>query len=503
MTTQTLPSPTINSGANLAYTGFGVASLILAIEPVRWLAGTWLDPSYQSVGFFYLAALSAIAIWSATSGPAARPGHGTMFPMLGLLFLAAVLRLLGQVAAINVIGGVALAVDVYALAVLLRLRERPKPVSAFWLAVLFLFSLPFERIAQRVLGYPLQEASAGLACWFLEPFYPDLVCNGVRLQVSGADVLVDLTCSGTSGLMLAAATVVALNAVQCRPLFQGALVLVAGIALAVVGNALRVSLLAAGIVHGPEFGIDVLSRPLHDIIGLATTLGFIAPLLCFKGKNQPAPEVRTVLPARPMSAKLQRNLSWCSAFAILAAALITSAPRTALDVSTIVETAPLPTSLNGQIGQPVALTDRESAYFEAFGGTARKMIYGPMAVTVVNTTSPLRHLHAPDECLRGLGYSVRFLGTRFEPVPTAIYRAQDPDGNDWKVSVSFRRSDGAVTSNVAEAIWQWLQAPESAWQSVMRITPWHLSDFERDTFEAAALAALDLSQSTSTEGNQE
>ncbi|EFO32528.1 transmembrane exosortase (Exosortase_EpsH) superfamily [Roseibium sp. TrichSKD4] len=478
--------------ARLAYAGFAVASLILAVEPIRWLVATWLDPSYRSVGFLYLVALCALVIWSLKSGQAVCARSNTLVPALWMLVLAAALRLLGQVAAINVIGGVALAIDVYAIAILLRLRERPRPLSGFWLSVLFLFSLPFERIAQRVLGYPLQEGSANLACSILKPFYPDLICSGVRLQVSGFDVLVDLPCSGTSGLMLAAATVVALNAAQCRTPYQGSLHLIAGLALAVIGNAVRVSLLAVGIVHGPDLGVDVLARPLHDVIGLATTLTFLAPILCFKSKDRPPSASSPSLPARPGTERSKPALTAVSFLAILAAILITSAPRKALDVSRVIETAPLPTSLNGKIGHPLALTDRERGYFEAYGGTTRKMVYGPMAVTVVNTTSPLRHLHSPDECLRGLGYSVRFLGTRFEPVPTAIYRAEDLQGNDWKVSVSFRRDDGTVTSNVAEAIWQWLQAPESSWQSVMRITPWHLADTDREHFEAATLAALDL-----------
>ena len=119
-----------------------------------------------------------------------------------------------------------------------------------------------------------------------------------------------------------------------------------------------------------------------------------------------------------------------------------------------------------------------------------------MAVTLVQTTSPLRHLHSPEDCLRGLGYDVTFLGTRFAPVPTAIYRAEDAEGRSWKVAVTFVASTGFSTSNIAEAIWYWLKRPDTSWQSVQRITPWVLDDTTRTQFELAAIAALDLSPIT-------
>ena len=120
-----------------------------------------------------------------------------------------------------------------------------------------------------------------------------------------------------------------------------------------------------------------------------------------------------------------------------------------------------------------------------------------MALTLVETSSPLRHLHAPDDCLRGLGYEVTFLGTRFEPVPTALYRARSETGGDWLVAVTFSSSSGEVTHNIAEAIWLWLKRPGTRWSSVQRITPWTLSETRLADFEAAAGAALDLTPSKS------
>ena len=46
---------------------FLLASLLLAYEPLRWLIGTWTDPSYPSTGALYLVAVAALVLWSMTS----------------------------------------------------------------------------------------------------------------------------------------------------------------------------------------------------------------------------------------------------------------------------------------------------------------------------------------------------------------------------------------------------------------------------------------------------
>ncbi|MEM6666579.1 MAG: exosortase T, partial [Pseudomonadota bacterium] len=478
--------------------GFALASVILAVEPIKWLIRTWRDPSYASTGWFYLILLGSLIAWSATSARGV-PGR-THGPALALLVAAAILRLVSQVAAINIIGGVALALDIFALLTWLGFANRTRPVSPFWLSALFLFTLPFERIAQRILGYPMQEASAVGACQLLAPFFADLVCEGVRLRVAGADVLVDLPCSGTASLMMALGVVTALNAVHQPPLLRAALLIGLTVATAIAANALRIALLAAGIVHEPLTGLDVMAPTIHSAIGTATLIVSLAPAIWLSRRTQgPATVGKAHEAATPQNAVSPRFspciLSGASVGFLALALIIVSLPRQALDVSQTVPPLTLPTSLAGEIGQPDPLTDRERRYFEQFGGTAQKARYGPMAITVVQTTSPLRHLHAPEDCLRGLGYQVTFIGTRFDPVPTAVYRAEDTVGVIWKVSVTFVASDGFATSNVAEAIWRWMRMPGATWQSVQRITPWSIPNATRDALENTAIAALDLTRS--------
>lgn len=198
--------------------GFGLASLILMAEPVCWLVTTWFDPSYQSSGAVYGIAVLGLVIWSLSSPiqHAVRRFHSYA---VALLILAAVMRLASQVLAINVLGGIALAADIYAVLTLLNLPARKRAISPLWVSVLFLFTLPVERIVQRLLGYPMQEISAFGACKLLSIFHSDVVCEGIRIQLTGQDVLVDLPCSGTASLMLALAVVVCINAVPQHVLY--------------------------------------------------------------------------------------------------------------------------------------------------------------------------------------------------------------------------------------------------------------------------------------------
>ena len=245
----------------LSALSIALASAMLALEPLGWLARSWRDPAYQSGGWFAAAMLGA-ALASVRSGTAS--GDRRANGLLAVFALAAALRPLGQVLAVNILSTLALAVDVFALARLLRLDLRPLALSPVWLAAFFLFALPLAPILERVLGFPLQMASARIACALLTPAFDALACEGVRLRVNGADVLVALPCAGASGLLAMLALWTGLN-VRLRPAplaaaWGLALVLVA----ALLGNGVRIALLAAGL----GAGIDTMAPALHEGIGL-------------------------------------------------------------------------------------------------------------------------------------------------------------------------------------------------------------------------------------------
>ncbi len=478
--------------------GFGLTSAILAAEPAAWLVRTWIDPSVQSGGALYAALVCAVLIWSVSSPVA--PGRTPRRKLaLGLLVVACTIRLAGQVLAINVVGGVALALDIYAIATLLRVSQRRRAVSPFWMSMLFLFTLPVERIVQRIAGYPLQDLSARGTYQLLSLVFDEVRLDGVRLQVAGRDVLVDLPCSGTTGLMIALAAVTLLNALSRDGWLRVSAWVAATLALSLSANVVRISLLAAGLAMEDRTGVDVMAEPLHAAIGLFTLLLSLLPLTMLRrplgGEGPRGDTTATTVPPQRRSATTaspSRGVSLAALALVPLAIVIVSLPRHALDTSRPLAAISLPSSLAGHPRRALPLTPVEVAYFRAFGGQARKAAYGPLGLTVVQTTSPLRHLHAPDDCLRGLGYAVRFLGTSFIGAPSAHYKAVGPQGVAWHVAVTFVSDHGHVTSNVAQAIWHWLSAPGSSWSSLQRVTPWHLPDMERLALEDAALAAHDV-----------
>ncbi len=489
---------------------FAAAAIVLGYEPVKWLLNTWLEPSYDSKGFYIFLAVAGLFVWSVTSAktlPKNARQQRTAFALLGV---TALVRLLGQVLAINTIGALALVLDVYALGLLFGLGSRVRKLSPGWLAIAFAFSLPLERIAQRTIGYALQSISADGACLILGGLFDQLKCYGVRIVLDGIDVLVDLPCSGARSillLLLCFALVSSLVRPTVKQMLIGALLtLTAGL----LANMVRIAVLAIGIARPLSFfGIDVMAQPWHDIIGLiALALGMLPLLIWANGvtRNRPATSIdercRYFIPDRlrrdgwwleQKPAPKMRAIRGLPALAFLMMALvIVNLPRKAIDVARRSINIELPMQLAGMNAHPVPLLAKEKAYFLKYGGSAQKASYGPHQLLVVRTSAPLRHLHAPDECLRGLGMSVQYLGVRHSPVPSAIYRATTQQGQAYLINVSFVSDDGFITTNVSEAVWRWMQNPRSTWTAIQRITPAQINDGSRQLFDAAVIAAFDL-----------
>lgn len=178
-----------------------VAALLLAYAPMVWLVNTWHDPSYASKGLFVFLGCLSLFLWSVSSRKISGSSIKSKTPLF-LLLASALIRLVGQALAINIIGALTLVMDVYALAKLSGLDQRARPLSPFWLAVCVGFSLPLERVLQRTLGYGLQHLSADGACFVLGGVFDTVKCQGVRILINTQDVLVDLPCSGARSFLL-------------------------------------------------------------------------------------------------------------------------------------------------------------------------------------------------------------------------------------------------------------------------------------------------------------
>lgn len=505
------------------------AVVVLAAEPALWLFRTWQDPAYNSNGLLVFALALGLACWSLTS-PLIRPAaaRSPLLPAV-LLGVSASVRLAGQVLAVNTIGAICLVIDVMAVCLILGLDRRARAVSPFWLAAVFAFSLPLERILQRTIGYALQHVSADGACALLGLFYADLTCNGTRLILAGRDVLVDLPCSGARGLLLALLAFAVASAL-CRPgkrhAVAGAVVVVAA---AIGANIVRIVILAVGIAQPERLGgIDVMASPWHDVIGLLTLVLAIAPLLVWSHwAFEPSPATLRLAQPRPphtrppafvptrvasdgwwlnqptqlpvdqppvggMPATGRPTSTLAAGALLLVACVIVSLPRKPLDVGRRPPPLALPFVLAGHHVSPLPLTAREQAYFTRFGGAGVKAAYGENALMLIRTSSPLRHLHTPEDCLRGIGFEVRYRGTRFEPVPTAVYDAAAPDGRRYRIAVTFVSDSGETTANVATAVWRWMEGRARQWTAVQRITPLEQPEHVRQSFMRSVWAALEL-----------
>lgn len=486
----------------------GAGALVLAAAPLQWLAHTWVDPSYQSQGALGFLAAAGLFVWSLTSKQS-ETTHFDRRLAIGLLVATALIRLAGEALAVNTLGALALVIDVYALALLAGLKSRSRSVSPFWLATCFAFALPVERIIQRLIGYGLQHLSADGACALLKAGFREVMCDGVRIVIEGVDVLVDLPCSGARAFVL----LMLLHSVCASIVQPGIGRAAAGIAVALasafLSNVLRISFLAIGIAM-PEslLDIDVMQQPWHDLIGLTTLVLGGLPIIVWSGK-QSLPRPATTAVNRQVPDSLTRDGWWLEpprkpkrkprtapalAFAILALAIV-NVPRTAIDVAKRDLDIQLPSQLLGNRAAAVPLLDTERAYFVRYGGAAAKASYGDNNLLVVRTSAPLRHLHAPEDCLRGLGFEVTYLGTRYDPVATAAYEATAPDGSRHRIDVSFIADDGTVTANISHAIWHWLQNPQTVWTAIQRIGPADQPDPERKSFNHAVVASFDLSAS--------
>ncbi|MBN9265897.1 MAG: exosortase T [Hyphomicrobium sp.] len=483
--------------SQLAALVLALAAAILALDPIAWLINTWRDPAYDSNGLLVVAMVAALLLWS-TASPVARSASLKSTRAIGLLAISAVVRLVGQLSAINVLGALTLVIDVYAIGLLLHLNERKRSISPAWLAITFAFALPLERILQRCLGYALQQISADGACVILRSAFDAVVCEGVRIVLAGRDVLIDLPCSGARTLLLSALAF----SIACTVLRPRVPMALTGLALllasAVAANILRITLLAIGIASPSAIGgIDVMAKPWHDTIGYLSLLLGLLPLTAWMAMAGPPARAADHLGCAPAcstassTAGPQSHRRLLFAFAALALALvIVNLPRNPVDVARRDFALQAPAWIMGERAEPIPIDPREAAYFTRYGGAAVKASYGAHRLLLVRTSSPLRHLHAPDECLRGIGFDVSYGGLVFEPIPTAHYLAVAPTGERYRIDVTFLSDRGHLTGSVATAVWHWLRGEAAQWTAIQRISPADLPVSEHADFSSSALRVL-------------
>jgi exosortase/archaeosortase family protein len=554
------------------------ATFILAIHPILWLIQTWADPSYDSIGVWIFLLVVGLIGWSGSS-PVQRDNTSSNLHQhsqwaFGLLCGTSLLRLASQLWAINIIGAMALVLDLFSIALLCDFSRRKRALSPLWLSVLFVFCLPIFQIFQRVLGYGLQQISAQCAAGILNLWFHPVSTEGVRLLIEGHEVLVDFPCSGATSVSMLLLLYAFLMCVKPLRLTRSLLGLLGVGIFALITNTIRISILAVSATHPSWFmGAHLLDAPWHEGIGLVSILffGFIpvmwmSQVLCGvntkeyyamsgwekenynldasqntesqlseRQLNDAALE-RAIRQKRKMSQflvqkRLKKNLDhskstsgtcdltqgkesksgfkffnrkgflnalprfWKLSGSLLFLTLslwIVQLPHQPLDTSRKFASVSLPKLLNGVVQQPVPLSLKESDYFVKFGGQAVKGNYGENTLLLVKTSSPLRHLHHPADCLKGLGFQVTYLGVHDDSIPSANYVASAPNGKQWRVVVSFVSNAGDYKTSVSEVIWDWFQHPQKDWTEIQRISPLNSSSEDQVHWEKSVISSLHL-----------
>ena len=440
-------------------------AVALAAGPAGWLVQTW---GHNTTGWVVALVVVLLAVRSVLSGPSTGSPRGA----LALLAVAITLRLFARLLQIEVIGALVLAIDVLALARLLGLGSRPRSVNPLWLAALFCFSLPIEALVVRLLGWPLRMTAASAAAWLL-----DAEQVGTLVRAEGITLAVELPCSGAQGLALFVAFTLVLLALRRGPPVKA---LAAAVGGALVANILRLMFLHRGLM----MHLPVMEEPWHSLIGLVCMAVSVVPLLAM-AVGWPDHPRAPVAPADPVPLPV---VAAVSGVAVMAALL----PTPELSTPPLPDVA-LPASMDAWIGEPLPLLPGEDDFFARTGSTVEKRAYsdplrGPYVVLMARTAQPLR-MHDPTICLTGAGWTLTPVGQRNEPVLSALWHGEAPDGSQHLVAVSFVSAD-ATASSVSEMIWRWLPRPSTPWILVERILPWSecgehgCVDFDRQLFIA-------------------
>lgn len=476
------------------------AAIILAVHPINWLIESWVDPSYDSQGEIIFLFVVAILGWSLNSS--SHSSNNSNHNKAKIIFVfSTIARFLSQVLSINILGGIALVFDFYAICCFLNIANRKNFASPFWLTALFLFSLPLERVFQRIIGYGMQLISADISGGILSFIFGVVQINGTELIVNGHKILVDMPCSGVKSSLLLLTLMCFLLSIKRLNLKKQIFFISFCFFTAIVCNILRIVFLSS-FIASPFLKelIDITKEPFHSLVGLFSIgLGTLIIIKVFHNLktnklSNNLNRIRRIFKSEN-SRKYPRFyvLNFASSVIILCVAIfIINLPKSALDISNTQNYFQLPTYLGNSFAKDIPLKSKEKLYFTQYGGKAEKKAYGKHKLMLIQTTSPLRHLHNPADCLQGLGFAVKYLGYENKLIPTSVFQAEQPNGNNWRVAVTFFSDSGEIVHSVNEAIWHWLKNPNSSWYALQRITPASTNHQEIESWEKQVFRSLDL-----------
>jgi exosortase len=253
------------------------AGIAFGLSPLLWTHGAKLlrQPEYQY--FPFVLAAAACLLWTrwkeADESQAPRTAVGSAVEVTVLtcslfLFCAAVHFYNSMFAACA-------AIWIGAFAVLVLLRYRcVEGIWGVWALLWLCMPIPFY--ADNVTT-SLQRTSSFMSSQLLDLIGINHLMRGNVLHLPNRQLFVDEACSGIVSVMSVVACSAIFAAWKRRPLFHALLLILSGVAAAVLLNVVRIVTIAFA---QSVYAVDLASGRVHDVLGLAVFLLTFISVVC-------------------------------------------------------------------------------------------------------------------------------------------------------------------------------------------------------------------------------
>ncbi|MGY8847638.1 MAG: exosortase O [Bacteroidia bacterium] len=276
--------------------------------------------------------------------------------------------------------------------------------QAVWLKssipiVILTLILPFGDLLDTYLGFPLRMQTSNAIEIIIGKLGIDLIDHQTILSLENRYTQVDTTCSGLNVIWAGTLLFIAYSIIERIQFGLKWLALfVAFIAMLLLFNGTRVLILVLLelVLENPKLA-DVVHVPL----GL---IGFIIPVLVVwfvlkRNQNRLAPILKQKKESRPRYLFVGQGT-----VLVLLLSLFAFTPHKEV-------LAPKPLSISESLDfEPIAITDKEQAYFDFEGSDARKyqLNYKSLRGTIILVASrSFKGHHDPTLCLQSIGLSIK------------------------------------------------------------------------------------------------
>ena len=276
-TSVTLSAPSRTSQRFNWPTWLLVAGIVIGLAPLLWKHGARLLSEAEYQYFPFVIAAVIWLLWTRwkeagdSIGPRTTAGSACEVLALGssfLLFCVALLFYNHMMAA-----GAAMLLGAAGVLVLLRHRH----IHGIWgVWALLWLCIPIPIYADDVTT-SLQRTSSFLSSQFLDLMGINHLMRGNVLHLPDRQLFVDEACSGIVSVMSVVACSAIFAAWKRRPLLHALLLIISGVAAAVLLNVVRIVTIAFA---QSVFAVDLAAGTVHDVLGLAIFLLTFITVVC-------------------------------------------------------------------------------------------------------------------------------------------------------------------------------------------------------------------------------